>query len=86
MLMYMCMLNKRTHILLSNEDHYLLGTLAKRQNTSVGELIRIAVRKMYSPTSRLEKRRQQVNSIFSLWTNQRENINYKQLIEDGRRN
>ena len=43
MLMYMCMLNKRTQILLEKDMWNKLNKLAKSKKTSIGQLIREAV-------------------------------------------
>ncbi len=47
MVMCMCMLNKRTHILFDKEYWEKLTALAKKQNTSVGRLVRQSIEKTY---------------------------------------
>ena len=41
------MLTQRTNVLLSPEEHAMLVALAKEHNKTMGELIRLAVRKTY---------------------------------------
>lgn len=82
------MLTKRTNILLSENDYRLLANLAAKKGISLGELIRRAVRKIYQAEQEIEEKRQVVKSLFSLWKKQKQRgiINYKQLVENGRRN
>lgn len=66
--MCMCMLNKRAHILFDQELWNILNNLAEREKTSVGKLVRTAIRKYY-----LEKEEQeQLKDLFEKITNFRE--------------
>ena len=55
MLMYMCMLNKRVHVLFDKDLWKKLTKSAKSQNLSAGELIRRAV------LEQLEKKKEEVS-------------------------
>lgn len=61
----MCMLIKRTHILFDKELWNTLVGLAKEKKTSVGELVRIAVREKYEEEKLLEKRKKAVEAILA---------------------
>lgn len=62
------MLNKRTQILFDQELWDILNDLAKRKKTSVGELVRTAIRKYY-----LEKEDQEkMKDLFEKINNFRE--------------
>ena len=87
MLIYMCMLNKRVHILFDEKEHQLISMLALMENISVGELVRTAVRKQFLD-NRLEtkNRRQAVDNLLA-WQKKIgifPGINYRELIEYGR--
>ncbi len=85
MLMCICMLIRRTNVLFSKEDYRLLSSLAVKKGVSMGELIRKAIRKVYQADQEIEEKSQLVNSLTSLWKKQKGTINYKRLVEDGRR-
>lgn len=85
MLMCMCMLTKRTNILFSEEDYHFLTTLATQKGTSLGKLIRKAVRKVYQANKEIPTKQQLVKSLQSLWKKQKGVINYKQFVENGRK-
>lgn len=60
------MLTKRTQILF---DEYLWKTLfdiAKRENTSIGELVRTAVKEKYKEENLLQRRKKVVEEIIAL--------------------
>lgn len=82
------MLNKRTNILFSEEEYLFLVALADKNKTSVGNLVRSAIKKTYLNQENLEEREKLVEDIFSLWPKQKTKkaIDYKQFIEDGRKN
>lgn len=63
MLIYIHMLTKRTNILFDEDIWKELVALAERQNTSVGELIRNAVKKHYMEEGKTEQIRKAVDSI-----------------------
>ena len=81
----MCMLNKRTNILLSKSDYRLLSFLATKERVSIGKLIRKAIREIYQAEEEKEERRKVVKAILSLRKKQKGTIDYKALIEDGRK-
>lgn len=57
------MLTKRTNILFDKDIWKELVALAQRQNTSVGELIRTAVKKHYMEEGKTEQIRKAVDAI-----------------------
>lgn len=59
------MLIKRTHILFDKELWNTLVGLAKEKQTSVGELVRIAVREKYEEEKLLQKRKKAVEAILA---------------------
>ena len=65
MLICMCMLNKRTQILFDKELWQILVDLAKAKKTSVGELVRAAVREKYEEEKLLNKRKEAVEAIIA---------------------
>lgn len=85
MLICMCMLNKRTHILFDETLWKRLVYLAKRSNTSVGNLIRIAVEEHYNQKNTIEKIKQTCESIETHRKRFKGAIDYKQLINYGRK-
>jgi predicted transcriptional regulator len=51
----MTQVNQNVHILLPEEDLKMLRAIANRENQSVGEMIRKAIRKVYRLTDRSTK-------------------------------
>ena len=47
------MLNKRTNLLLTDEDYWLLSSLAREKGKTIGELIRVAVKEKYGFRTRI---------------------------------
>lgn len=87
MLICMCMLNKRVHVLFDEKEHQLISMLALKENTSVGELVRTAVRKQFLDSSLEAKNRRQAVDKLLVWQKKIgpfPGINYRQLIEYGR--
>ena len=83
------MLTKRTHILFDEEMSSMLARLAQQQATSVGSLVRRAVKKTYKDI-RLTKRNKRHNAVRALMAWQKKigtfkHIDYRALIEDGRK-
>ena len=82
------MLNKRTHIMLEDKTFELLTLLAGQKETSVGELVRRAVKKIYiKPQSQKLAQRQQAYKQLLAWQNQVgffKHLDYKALIEHDR--
>ena len=77
------MLDKRTNILFSNELWHNLLTLARRSNTSVGDLISKAVEKTYFQDNK-ETITKAFETILSTRKSQK-NIDYQELIAYGRK-
>lgn len=84
MLMCMCMLNKRTHILLDENLWLQLMALAKAQNISVGELVRKAVKEVYFDKNKKEKMAKAMEVILKT-RKKFKKINYKEMINYGRK-
>lgn len=61
----MCMLIKRTQILFDKKLWNALVDIAKRENTSVGELVRIAVKEKYEEERRLQQRKKAIEAILA---------------------
>lgn len=83
------MLTKRTHILFDEDTAFMLAELAREQATSVGNLVRRAVKKTYRDVS-LAQRRKRHKAVRELLAWQKKigtfkHIDYRALIEDGRR-
>ena len=82
------MLTKRTNLLLEEMDYRLLSELAKKEDVSIGELIRKAIRKTYHSQRilELEERKKVVEKILKFGEKFKiKKINYKKLIEYGRK-
>lgn len=82
--MCMCMLIKRAQILFSKDDYELLVVLANQQKSSVGELVRQAVKKTYQQMGKAVEKKELVKTLTNAWKKQKGLICYKELIEDGR--
>ena len=83
------MLSKRTHILFDENTALMLAVLAREQSTSVGNLVRRAVKKTYRDIS-LTQRRKRHQAVRALLAWQKKvgtfkHIDYHALIENGRR-
>jgi hypothetical protein len=78
------LLNQRTNVLFSESDYRMLKALSKTNNQTIGELIRHAVTKTFKP-----KKKSKVELLRHLRdlgkTANTKGINYKQLVEDGRK-
>jgi len=82
------MLTKRTNLLLRKTDYQFLQLLARKQEVSIGELIRRAIDKTYKErlSFTLEQRKKEVAGIKRLWEKiQLKKVDYKSLIEYGRK-
>ena len=80
------MLNKRTHILFDQNLWDQLSYIAKANNTSIGQLVRSAVRKVYVKNTELEERRKAIDYILKHRPAPvKGRIDYKALINAGRR-
>ena len=83
------MLNRRAHILFEEEEFNLLELLAAEKGKSVGELVRIAVQRIYieSRQKELSDREKAFEALKKLQrqTRQKGRVDYKELIEYGRK-
>ena len=80
------MLSYRTHILLDNEMKQSLKKLAKIQKTTVGNLVRAAIKKTYLSTDHFRDRRIAVHRILKIRPEvSKQPIDYKALINYGRK-
>lgn len=86
MLMCMCMLNKRTHVLLNHDLWNKLNQLAKSQSSSAGQVIRDAIQEKYESEKMLEQRKVAVeNTLRDRPKPFQGRIDYKALINAGRK-
>lgn len=83
------MLTKRTNLLFEEELWQLLAERAVEEGLSVGELVRQAVKKIYvEPEDEvLEQRKKAFEALIKLQqkTRQKGRVDYKALIEYGRK-
>jgi len=83
------MLTKRTNLLFEEELWQLLAAKAEEEELSVGELVRQAVKKIYvEPGDEvLKERKQAFKALIKLQqkTKQKGRVDYKALIEYGRK-
>ena len=86
MLICMCMLTKRTQILFEPETWQLLQQVSRAKNISTGELIRQSVAKTYLKKDAKLITKQLLLDIKKLKPKiNTKNINYKELINHGRK-
>lgn len=82
------MLTDRTNILLDHETRILLSFLAKKEKTSMGDLIRRAIYKVYKKNDGeiIRKRAAAIKKIRELQKKMKplKGITYRELIEYGR--
>ena len=81
----MCMLTKRTNILFDEALWKLLVAQAKKQKTSVGELVRTAARRMYDADQRAVMRKRAGENIRKIRKVEKGRVDYKELINYGRK-
>lgn len=79
------MLTKRTNILFDEELWNTLVALAEKQKTSVGELVRTAARKVYDADQRISARKRAGEAIRKIRVIQKGRVDYKELINYGRK-
>ena len=87
--MCMRMLNRRAHILFEAEDYRLLEAEAAEKESSVGELVRAAVKQVYveSKAKQLSDRQKAFDRLKQ-WQKKIgvfKGLDYKALIEYGRK-
>lgn len=89
MLMCMRMLNRRAHILFEAEDYKILEAAAAEKDRSVGELVRMAVKRVYvEPKEKQFSDRQKAFDRLKQWQKKIgtfKRLDYKALIEYGRK-
>ncbi|MBI2596002.1 hypothetical protein HYW46_04695 [Candidatus Daviesbacteria bacterium] len=79
------MLNKRAQILFDKELWNILEKLANEKNLSIGELVRKAVKKQYLDEAKFEKRSKAIQRTLDRRLIFKGKINYKELIDYGRK-
>ena len=79
------MLDKRVNILFDQNLWEKLLALAKKQNASVGELVRNAGEKTYMREAELEERRKAIEEIERIRPHFKGKLNYKAMIDYGRK-
>lgn len=79
------MLDKRAHILFDNQLWTTLTTLAEARKTSVAKLVRDAVKKSYMKDIDLEERRRVIEEIERIRPHFKGKLDYKAMINYGRR-
>ena len=80
------MLNYRAHILLDNETMQSLKELAKMQKTTVGKLVRTAIRETYLIPDPYIQRKVAIQRILKIRPDvSNQPIDYKALINYGRK-
>jgi len=86
MCIHIHMLTKRTNILFDDFTWNTLKQVAVIENTSVGQLVRNAVKNTYFKQQQTNSRQQLMSSIETLAKNvNTTRINYRKLINDGRK-
>ena len=83
--MCICMLTKRTNILFDNDLWNLLTSVARREKSSVGEVVRRAVSKVYKDTDLDERKKDAFETIRKFRVKQKGIVDYKSLINEGRK-
>ena len=79
------MLTKRTNILFDNDLWDLLTSVARREKSSVGEVVRRAISKVYTEDNFIERKKKAFETIKKFRVQQRGVVDYKALINDGRK-
>lgn len=78
-------LSKRTNILFSDETWRRLIELSTKRHTSVGELVRTAIDGAYFSDSQKDEKKQAYDDILHMRPVIRGTIDYKALINEGRK-
>ena len=79
------MLTKRTNILFDNDLWDLLTSVAKREKSSMGEVVRRAVSKVYQDDDFIEQKKKAFETIKKFRVRQEGSVDYKALINEGRK-
>ena len=78
------MLTKRTNILFDEVLWLKLAIVAKQEQTSVGDLVRKAVIKIYIDGNRQTEKQMAINKILAIKPI-KSKLNYRELFENGRK-
>jgi hypothetical protein len=79
------MLTKRTNILFDNDLWDLLTSVARREKSSVGEVVMRAVNRVYRDDNYIEQKKNAFETIENIRVRQRGLVDYKALINEGRK-
>ena len=79
------MLTKRTNILFDNDLWDLLTSVARKEKSSVGEVVRKAVKRVYTEGNLVERKKQAFETIKKFRVMQKGVLDYKALINEGRK-
>jgi hypothetical protein len=79
------MLTKRTNILFDNDLWDVLTSVARREKTSVGEVVRKAISKVYTEGDLIAQTKKAFETIRKFRVKQKGVLDYKALINDGRK-
>ena len=79
------MLTKRVNILFDDNLWNLLNSVAKKEKASVGEVVRRAISKVYSEEDLIKRRKKAFETIKKFRVTQESIIDYKALINEGRK-
>ncbi len=82
---YIHMYTKRANIMFNQHDWNNLTSLAKKKKTTVGVLVRDAVQQRYMVPNKLEQIAEANKQIRKIRKIFKGTIDYKSLIEEGRR-
>ena len=79
------MLTRRTNILFDDDLWDLLTSVAKREKSSMGEVVRRAVSKAYRDDNFIEQKKKAFETIKKFRVRQRGLVDYRALINEGRK-
>ena len=79
------MLTKRTNILFDNELWDLLTSVARKEKSSVGEVVRRAINKVYRDDNFIKQKKEAFETIQKFRVKQKGVVDYRALINEGRR-
>ncbi len=81
------LLNRRTNVLFDEIDYTTLVRISKKEGKTIGELVRQAVRKTYKTRKKLTDNEKAFRIIKKVTRGlDFSGINYKELINNGRKN
>ena len=78
-------LSKRTNILFSQDTWRRLSMLSDKEHTSVGELVRNAIEVVYFSDTQKNEKRRAYEDILHMRPVIRGKVDYKALINEGRK-